>query len=192
MKMMIKNKKAMEMTFVMLLIALIFGLVVMTIMLELFTKTTAASKDAVAKAVCSGLMGVKKASSSLFGTFGTVVSGQLFSLGPACGNAYTMPCEDRSDCISKIQREIDYCWEIGNIEEGTSVACLYTLEMGPIGDKLCKSEICGTGDKCTDTETPNKRISFKNEFCLLDGDSLSLEFRSGTIYAKCMGVCETP
>ena len=192
MKMQIRDKKASEMMFLMLLVAVIFGLIFITLMLPLFKSLTSSAQDSVAKGICSGLLALRKAISSIWLVGSVAAEQELFSLGPACGNVYLENCTDANDCRTKIRNEINYCWNMTRGYPDVKMTCLYSLDIGYNAGStdLCKDAICGTGTHCTGTSVPNEKIKFIDNFCARVGDSISIEYKGGRVEVRCMGGCK--
>ena len=177
------NKKASSIMFLLLLIGLVMGLVFITIALPLFDKITESAKDTVTKGICGGMMAIRSKMTRIIVSH-TIKEAELFSLSPACGNAYVDPCSGEEDCKKKIGREINYCWEITRNDPSSKMACLYHLGINLTDTPdvtLCKSAVVPSK-----TSVDPNNIEFKDDFCANDKDSISIEYDGKKVIVKCL------
>ncbi len=196
------NKRASDVMFLLILIALIMGLVFITIILPLFNKITNSSKESIAKGICGGMMAIRSKMTGIIVSY-TVKQSDLFSLSPSCGNAYTEPCKQKDDCLTKIRRQVNYCWNITRNNPSEGMTCLYNLDINMSdtpSEKLCgttgpaTNKICPNTPECKAAPAPVpvkiEDIEFKDGFCARDKDSISMEYNGKKVIVKCQGQCK--
>jgi len=187
------NKKAEDLTFIKIAMALAIVLIVMWIMLPLISKIVDSSKETVSKGICGGMLAVRsKMTAFIVGDI--MKSSTLFSLSPSCGNAYTEPCKQSADCLTKIRRQIDYCWKMTRNDPSTEMTCLYNLDIDMSDTpsaKLCESQICpGNPCKAGEADVKKEDIEFIDAFCAKDKDSISMTYNGKKVVVTCQGQCK--